>query len=145
MTSPLYPCSQCQRHIRTHHTECPFCGTTNETPQETHTPSKRFSRAVLVAMGALSMTACGSQNSQTDTQTVQTQPVGNTGTGGTGTETNPNQQTASADASAPANPQPNPTPNPGQMVARYGLPPRPLTEQELQKLYEKQFIDSSIV
>jgi hypothetical protein len=54
MTSPLFPCPHCARHVRALTPTCPFCdGPLGEAPTPRPRPPGRLSRAGLLALGAL--------------------------------------------------------------------------------------------
>ena len=56
----LVPCASCDRHVESHETACPFCGSSLAARPDSHAcsgpcsghPSKRLSRKTLAAVGA---------------------------------------------------------------------------------------------
>lgn len=64
MSTPLVPCSGCQRHVRAGSVACPFCGVKVEGGAARVVPSapvgKRLTRAAMFTFGAaLAVAACG--------------------------------------------------------------------------------------
>ena len=86
--SHLVPCPECDRHVRSRESECPFCGAGLElsaVPARAM-PRGRLGRAALFAFGAAiagaTMVGCGSDDSSGSGGSAGT--AGTSGSGGTG-------------------------------------------------------------
>jgi hypothetical protein len=82
----LQPCSECQRHVASSETKCPFCGAAIVAEPARTLPLGRLSRAAVFAGAALATSACGG----TKAKPADTTQTGNTGGSGSAqTETPP--------------------------------------------------------
>ncbi len=120
MTSPLFPCPACHRHVRLGSGSCPFC--TSALPESPElvpsAPSNALTRAAIFVF-ATTVAACSSSQ---PTQTVTQEPV-------TVATTEGDASTSSGGAVVQSPPG-GPT-DPGAVAPMYGMPVTPVEPQAI--------------